>query len=96
MRAALAARCAAIVAATAPEWGPLLALARGTAATDALPAASAAARLATTTDDLQEVLNEELVAVSSCFEELFGYSRHELKGKAGEPSMEITLDIIHV
>jgi hypothetical protein len=56
----------------------------------------AAARLATTTDDLQEVLNEELVAVSSCFEELFGYSRHELKGKAGEPSMEITLDIIHV
>lgn len=64
----------------------------------------AAARLATTTDDLQEVLNEELVAVSSCFEELFGYSRHELKGKSilrllsisgmVDPQLEIYLNMV--
>lgn len=65
----------------------------------------AAARLATTDDPwCDEVLNEELVAVSSCFEELFGYSRHELKGKSilrllsitgmVDPQLEIYLNMV--
>mmetsp|Transcript_14528 Transcript_14528/g.24815 ORF Transcript_14528/g.24815 Transcript_14528/m.24815 type:complete len:200 (+) Transcript_14528:33-632(+) len=64
----------------------------------------AAARLATTADDLPEVLNDELVAVSSRFEELFGYSRHELQGKSilrllsitgmVDPQLEIYLNMV--
>ena len=66
------------------------------------PLAVAAARLKAGDITLEQ--NEELVAVSSCFEELFGYSKHELKGKSilrllsmtgmADPQLEIYLNMV--
>lgn len=66
------------------------------------PLAVAAARLRG--GDSTPVQNEELLTVSSYFEELFGYSRQELKGKSilrllsmtgmADPQLEIYLNMV--
>eukprot|EP00438_Fugacium_kawagutii_P009597 Skav222515 [mRNA] locus=scaffold2265:319928:320386:- [translate_table: standard] len=67
------------------------------------PLAVAAARLRKAGDSTP-VQNEELLTVSSYFEELFGYSRQELKGKSilrllsmtgmADPQLEIYVNMV--
>lgn len=64
--------------------------------------AVAAAKIRSQKSDL--VANDELLVVSSCFEELFGYSQDELKGKSilrllsitgvADPRLEIYLNMV--
>ena len=64
--------------------------------------AVAAAKIRSQKSDL--VANDELLVVSSCFEELFGYSQDELKGKSilrllsitgvADPRLEIYMNMI--